>query len=206
MGTVPREVLGDRFYDSLEASAEEACHSVRLLAGFVTARSESTEDLAAARRQSNQIAAEITATLAKTIMASLERDDIQGLSRVLQKIPAQVERFAGRFTLARDRLADLDFRPPVELLGAMMETVVAMVQQLRAFANLESTQQLQTRLQDLMDRAETVLEGVVRDLYRRQDDPLKVVIAKDLSDQLQSIIDACRDAANLVYQAVLKYT
>jgi len=204
MGTVPREVLGDRFYDSLEASAEEACHSVRLLAGFVTARSESTEDLAAARRQSNQIAAEITATLAKTIMASLQRDDIQGLSRVLQKIPAQVERFAGRFTLARDRLADLDFRPPVELLGAMMETVVAMVQQLRAFANLESTQQ--TRLQDLMDRAETVLEGVVRDLYRRQDDPLKVVIAKDLSDQLQSIIDACRDAANLVYQAVLKYT
>jgi hypothetical protein len=161
--------------------------------------------LAAARRQSNQIAAEITATLAKTIMASLERDDIQGLSRVLQKIPVQVERFAGRFSLARDRLADLDFRPPVELLGAMMETVVAMVHQLRAFANLESTQQLNARLQDLMDRAETLLEGVVRDLYRHQNDPLKVVIAKDLSDQIQSIIDACRDAANLTYQAVLKY-
>ena len=206
MKAAPREVLGDRFYDLLEASAEEASHSLQLLAAFLKARSESTEDLAAARRRSEQVAAEIGTTLVKTIMAGLQRDDIQGLSRVLQTIPERVERFAGRFILARDRLADLGFSPPVDLLGTAAKTVVAMVHQLRAFSNLASTQELRVRLQEEGDRAEILLEGLVRDLHRRQGDPLKMVVAKDLSDQLQSILDACRDAANLVYLVVLKYT
>jgi hypothetical protein len=205
MGAESPEVLGDRFYDLLEASAEEAGHSVRLLAGFLKVRSDSTEDLAAVRRKSEQIAAEIGSTLARTIMAGLQRDDIQGLSRVLRTIPERVEKLAGRHLLARDRLADLDFSPPVEPLGTAVETLDAMVHQLRAFANLETTQPLNSRLQDAADRAETLLEGVVREVYRRQDDPLKLVIVKDLADQIQSIIDACRDAGNLVLRVVLKY-
>jgi hypothetical protein len=60
MPTPPREVFGDRFYDLLEASAEEARHSLQRLAAFLKARSEGAEDLATVRRKSEQVAAEIS--------------------------------------------------------------------------------------------------------------------------------------------------
>lgn len=205
MKTTPREVLGDRFFDLLEASAEEAGQSVRLLTALVKTGSESADSLAAVRRKSEQITNEINATLAKTIMASLHLDDIQGLSRALRIIPDRVGTFAVRFILARQRLAGADFSPLVDLLETAMENTVVMVHQLRAFSNLESTLQLHARLQDLLDGAETLLDRTVEDLFRRPDDALRVVIVKDLCDQAQSIIDACRDTGSLVYQGVLKY-
>ena len=46
----------------------------------------------------------------------------------------------------------------------------------------------------------------VRDLYSGRHEPLKVIIAMDLYETLEKIIDRCRDAGNVIFQVVLKYS
>jgi uncharacterized protein len=47
---------------------------------------------------------------------------------------------------------------------------------------------------------------MVKDLYSGRHDPLRVIIAVDLFDILERAIDRCRDAGNVIFQVVLKYS
>ena len=46
----------------------------------------------------------------------------------------------------------------------------------------------------------------LRQLYNQQVDPIEVIILKDLYEMLERAIDRCRDAGNVVFQMVLKYS
>ena len=46
----------------------------------------------------------------------------------------------------------------------------------------------------------------VQVIYSGKHDPLKVIILLDLCETLEKIIDRCRDAGNVVFQIVLKYS
>ncbi len=115
-----------------------------------------------------------------------------------------VEKFAERFTLARERLAGVDFSRQAELLEKATATVVAMVKQLRHLGELEQTKELNDRLQYIEGQADKLVLELLRQLYQQAEDPLRVLIVKDLVELLEKVIDRCRDAGNVVTQIVLK--
>jgi uncharacterized protein Yka (UPF0111/DUF47 family) len=51
-----------------------------------------------------------------------------------------------------------------------------------------------------------MLMDLLRQLYNQQVDPIEVIILKDLYEMLERAIDRCRDAGNVVFQMVLKYS
>src|SRR5207237_8580835 len=75
----------ERFYDLLEASAQQADSSVHHLIDLLAKleKSESTSDLAAfaeSRREDKRITQQLTEELCKTDSTPLEREDIQALA------------------------------------------------------------------------------------------------------------------------------
>ena len=200
-----RRLLDDKFFDLLDAGAEEARNSVRLLRRFLETGGESAAAFAAVRQNCNRIYQEIRSKLVTTIMPSLRKEDIEALSRALLLISQAAERFVQRAGLAADRPASLDFSRPVSLLEQAMATVVAMVNLLRGFESLGRTGVLQVGLQEATDRAETLVEELIGGLYRGADDPLRMVIAKDLCDRMLEIVDRCRAVGPIVSQIVLEY-
>src|SRR5258708_32045271 len=95
-------LLGDPFFDLLEAGADEARRSVRLLTGLLRSGNQQGEEFSECSRKSERLATDIGARLAKTIVASLKKEDIETLSMALRKIPELADRFGERFALARD--------------------------------------------------------------------------------------------------------
>ncbi|MCB1560605.1 MAG: DUF47 family protein [Xanthomonadales bacterium] len=196
---------GTHFYGLLEAAAEAARDSTRALLKLVDepTRESSLEEFSLARKREKDIAAEISQALVDTFVTPLEREDIEALGSALYKVPKAASKFADRYTLAPERVADFDFRSRAALLENAADLVVEMVAELRHM-NLDRMKARNDRLQAIESEGDRLIVELYRDLYTGGHDAVTVMMAKDLFELLEKGLDRCRDAGNVVYQIVLK--
>lgn len=197
---------GDRFFELLEASAEEALTSVQLLIRLLNTSPKPTtlDDFVFSRRKDKRITEQISEELVKTFVTGLEREDIETLSNALYKIPKTVEKFAERYELSLAIVSTTDFTKQADLMGKAAEAVVAMVRQLRDLQHLERCKELNDRLQYVEGEADKLMLVLLKDLYSGKHDPLRVIIVRDLYELIEKVVDRCRDAGNVVSHIVLK--
>ncbi len=205
-----RKLFGydDKFFDLLEASAVEAKGSVELLLNLLRKSDgvPTLDEFIHKRRKDKRITEDITEELCRTFVTPLEREDIEALSLSLYRIPKTAEKFSEKFLLCRNHLGGVDFGPQMSLLEQTTETVVCMVKRLRERAHLEEMREENARLHYLEGEADKIMLELMRDLYSGRYEPLKVIIILDLHETLEKIIDRCRDAGNIIFQIVLKYS
>lgn len=200
-----------KFYDLLEASADEAFTSTKLLANYLQ-RIESyrsagdLDDFIQSRRKDKKITSLITEELCRTFVTPLEREDIEALSLALYRIPKTVEKLVERLSIYPGKLPREAFLRQAELLGKAAEAVVFMVKQLRHGTRLDQIGEANTRLQYAEGEADKQLLGAIKDLYHGSYDAKETVILQDLLEMMEKSIDRCRDAGNVVFQIVLKYS
>ena len=200
------------FFDLLEASADEAMNSAALLGRMLPkvddekAFQESMEQLSDSRRKHKRISQEITAQLCKTFVTPLEREDIEALSNSLSRVPKTVDKIAERllicpFTGHADGVAKL-----VCMLESALGTVSFMIKALRNNPHVEQIQDKYAKLQTIEGEADKYLILVLRELFRGDAPAKEVIFLKDVFELLERAIDRCRDAGNVAFQVVLKYS
>ncbi len=195
----------DKFFDLLEASAEEARASVQALVKLTEARQEgSLEPFVESRRKDKKITEQISEELVRTFVTMLEREDIEALSNALYKVPKTVEKFAEHYILVEKRVRDVDFSRQIHHLELATDTVLAMVKKLRRVADLEEVKELNAKLQSIEGEADKLMLELLRDLFSGKHETLVVVVLKDLYELLEKVVDRCRDAGNVVSHIVLK--
>jgi len=190
----------EKFFDLLEASAQQADssvhHLIELLANLE--KSESSSNLnafAESRREDKRITQQLTEELSKTFITPLEREDIQALASALYKIPKTVEKISERILIC----------PEVELLDRAAEAVLAMVKELRKGTDIRTAREMNARLQTIEGDADKLELELLRDLYHGDYTPKHIIFLRDLYELLEKVIDRCRDAGNIILQVVLKY-
>jgi uncharacterized protein Yka (UPF0111/DUF47 family) len=199
---------GDKFYGLLEASAAAARESTRALVELLAAppAQRSLEKFKLARQREKNLQAQISQELVNTFVTALEREDIDALSTTLYKIPKIVEKFAERWTLAADRLGEVDFASRAAMLERACEVIEEMVGLLRKGMNIDTSKALNDKMQAIEAEADRLILELYRDTYAKETDPMRYLILKDLFELLEKAIDRCRDAGNVVHQVVLKNT
>jgi len=207
-----RRLLGhdEKFYDLLEASAQQADSSVHHLIDLLGKLEQggSPQDLAKfaeSRREDKRITQELTEALSKTFITPLEREDIQALGAALYKIPKTVEKIGERILICPQDLHGRSFRRQVELLDQAAEAVLAMVKQLRKGTDIRTAREMNDRLQTIEGDADKLELELLRDLFQGDYSPKHIIFLRDLYELLEKVIDRCRDAGNIILQVVLKY-
>lgn len=199
----------DKFYDLLEASADEAKASTGLLAKILTqgsAESTSIHDIIQTRRKDKRITQQITEELCKTFVTPFEREDIEALSLALYRIPKTVEKIVERLTICPARVPRETLKRQVVLLEEAVASVDFMVKQLRKGNQIDHIQDAHSRLQFAEGEADKVMLALVKELYNGPQDAKEVVILMELYDMVEAAIDRCRDAGQVVFQIMLKYS
>ena len=203
-----QKLLGkeDKFFTLLEASAEEACTSVQalVLLSSTLGRDLAQEEFARARRKDAEITQEISAAVYTTFVTALEREDVEGLSNALYKIPKTVDKFAARVVAAPQFVRGIDFSKQISLLGRATDTVRELVRLLRKGMDLEKVKDLNDKLQFLESEGDSHMMRLYSDLFSGKYEPLQVVALKDLYELLEKVIDRCRDAGNVIAHIALK--
>ena len=208
-----RKLLGhdEKFFDLLEASAQQADNSVHHLVDLLAKLEhhdspQSLEEFVNSRRKDKQITQELTEQLCKTFITPLERDDIQALAAALYKIPKTVEKIGERILICPGDLHGRSFQKHLELLDQAAETVLAMVKDLRKGTDAATAREKNARLQTIEGDADKLELDLLRDLYHGDYDPKQIIYLSDLYSLLEKVIDRCRDAGNIILQVVLKYS
>jgi uncharacterized protein len=201
----------EKFYDLLEASAQQADSSVHHLIDLLAnlEKRESASDLGAfaeSRREDKRITQQLSEELSKTFITPLEREDIQALASSLYKIPKTVEKIGERILICPEDLHGHNFRRQVELLDQAAEVVVAMVKELRKGTEIYKAREMNARLQAIEGDADKLELELLRDLYHGDYSAKHVIFLRDLYELLEKVIDRCRDAGNVILQVVLKYS
>ena len=200
-----------KFFDLLEASAQQADTSVHHLVGLLgqleqRASPQSLDEFVHSRRKDKQITQELTEQLCKTFVTPLEREDIQALAASLYKIPKTVEKIGERVLICPDDLQGRTFAKHLELLDQAAEAVLAMVKQLRKGTDIATAREMNARLQAIEGKADQLELDLLRDLYHGDYAPKQIIFLRDLYELLEKVIDRCRDAGNTILQIVLKYS
>ena len=205
-----QKLLGkeDRFYELLEASAMQACQSVRALRRFMTSidPGDRLDDFVAARRNGKSVTAEISHLLCASPVTALEREDVEALSNSIYKIPKTAEKIAERVLLAPKHMEGLRLDSHVEAIEQAAETLLQMVKELRGGARIQRIKTLNEKLQSIEGEMDKALNELVRGLYNAVENPGRVVFLKDIYELLEKVTDRCRDAGNVINQIVLKGT
>jgi uncharacterized protein Yka (UPF0111/DUF47 family) len=199
---------GEIFFDLLEASADEARQSARALFDLLKSpdKQRVLDEFIIRRRQEKKIKEEITERLCTTFVTPLEREDIESLSNSLYKIPKTIEKFSERLMASRPHLQKTDFMRQAELLDQTTDVLCQMVKHLRSHPKVDIIKERNDRLQFYEGEADKLVLELLRDLYNGNYDPIQVIVLRDLYELLEKVIDRCRDAGNVVFQIVLKYS
>lgn len=197
---------GDKFYNLLEAAAQEAHESVRITVGILKAPADTKrmDELVLARRKEKKISEQISAELVKTFVTGLEREDIEALARGLYKIPKTAEKLAERAILAAPHLPALDFSRQAEMMTKATEVVLIMVQQLRHMQDIEKIKELNDKLQYVEGEADKLMNDLIAELYSGKYEAIRAIVIRDLYELIEKLVDRCRDVGNVVMQIVLK--
>ena len=196
----------DKFYDLLEAAAEEARQAVAALIELLKSLrdGQNLEEFIQRRRHTKQISEEITALVCSTFVTPLEREDIEALASALYKIPKTVEKFGERLLLSPSHLRAELFSRQAGLLEQATDTVCQMVRQLRRRPHLDKIKEENDRLHQYEGEADKLIIELLRELYSGKYEALQAIVLRDLYELLEKVIDRCRDAGNVIFQIMLK--
>lgn len=196
----------DKFFDLLEASAAEACTSVRVLSAFLKKPDEvkSLDEFIRSRRNEKKITSQISQELCTTFVTALEREDIEALSVALYKVPKTIEKIAERIVMAPQHVHGIDLGRQLQFIEQAADIVLKMIKELRRGVNLDLIRSHNDQLQMVEGEADKLVIDRLRDLYSGKHDPVKVVYLKDLFELLEKVTDRCRDAGNVINHIVLK--
>lgn len=196
----------DRFFELLNASARSAHDSIEALARLLEKAGDnvSLAELVVARRAEKRTAEIIAEELVKVFVTTLEREDIEALSKALYRIPKTVEKFGERYEIVRHLVVKEDFFPQMALARDAAAVAVRMVEMLDKNPKLEDVKAENDRMQELEGRADRLVLGTLGRIYSGEMEPFRAMATRDLHDLLEKVIDRCRDACNIVSQIVLK--
>ncbi|MFZ9746592.1 MAG: DUF47 domain-containing protein [Opitutaceae bacterium] len=210
-----KKLLGkeEKFFDLLEAGAEEAKVSVTLFGAALRKLSAGSnpadlplDEFIQARRKEKRIRDQMTEELSRTFVTPLEREDIEELSFALYRVPKQVEKIAERLSIYPGRIPFAAFERQAQLMTQAAEALVFMVKQLRGGTNVERIRDANGRLQHAEGEADKVMLQLLRELYQGPYDAKELVILQNLFEMVEQAIDRCRNAGNIVVQIVLKHS
>ena len=206
-----KKLLGkdERFFDLLEAGAEEARASVELLSRYLQGLAgggtpPNVDDFMHTRRKEKRIRHDLTAALSRTFVTPIDREDLEALSFALYRIPKQVEKIVERISICPYPVAYGGFRRQAELMLQAADALALMVKQLRVGANMVKISAANDRLQFAESEADNVMLDALKELYDGPTDAKELFILQEIYKMIEQAVDRCRNAGNVVVQIALK--
>jgi uncharacterized protein Yka (UPF0111/DUF47 family) len=207
-----RKLFGkeEKFFDLLEASAEEARASTALLGRFLQERANGQpakiDDFIHTRRKDKRITQQITKELCRTFVTPLDREDIEALAFALYRIPKMSEKIVERLLIYPGTLPATGLLRQAELLQLAADNVAFMVCELRKGAKMDRIREANEKLQYAEGEADKMMLQVQSELYKGPYEAKEVIFLLQLFEMVEKAVDRCRDAGNVVFQIMLKYS
>lgn len=169
-------------------------------------KAQAASRIGISKSEAKNISADITQALCTSYITPYDREDIQDLADSLYKIPKMIEKVQERLDIYGPSIVGADFQPQMALIKQEAEVLSNMVNGLLQKADSRTTREQATRLYELENRGDQILNELLGVLYSADRPAREFVARKDMYDMLEKVIDRHRDVAAVVLRIILKYS
>lgn len=199
----------EKFFDLIEALAQSSSSSVKTLAHFLLNPGDvaSVDGIVQKRRKSKELSDEIAHQLCVSFITPFEREDIEALTSSLTKISKTSEKFISQYFLFRDAIKHDDFNRQSQLLEQSADLLYEMVKKLRKNPNVEQIKEMNSNLLNFEAESDRIMLLFMQELFNKADTSMVNLLAnKNLQELQEKLTERFRDAGNVVFRIVLKYS
>ncbi len=204
---MPRE---ERFHELFERDSANLARAAKVFLEIVDSKTleerrvKSTE-LKAIEHDGDQITRQIFEAVNSTFITPLDREDIHALAGDLDDILDHLEGVAQHLVLFELRDSPEALHQFAEIIADMAGQIEVITRQLWDMANEPQVREANVRISDLENRADTLYNAVIADLFRGNGlDPIEILKWKEVYQGLENACDACKDFTHAIGNIVTK--
>ena len=202
LALVPRTT---EFYDLFTragANALEAARKAEIRFREHPNSSVSQADIKAIETAGDAITRELITLLNTQYITPFDREDIFQLATALDDVVDHIDEACDLLDLYRVESPVKQALEQCRILVAAVEHLATALEELKGRRKVENEL---VQLKQLEDEGDRVVRGAIADLFRHEKiDPLVVIRWKDIFEALETALDACETAANVLGNIVVK--
>jgi uncharacterized protein len=193
------------FFELYNRSAENIVaisdRLVELLDRFPDSADGLVADVKQLEHEGDRLTHELVDLLNRTFVTPFDRDDMYRLAGALDDICDHVDEAAGRIVSYGVTEIRLQAREQAKVIRSSAGKLADAVAVLEGF---QDSRRHLDELRELEDVGDRILHDSVSSLFMARVDPLEVIRWKDIHESLESAVDACGYAANVLEAIVVK--
>jgi predicted phosphate transport protein (TIGR00153 family) len=157
--------------------------------------------------QADQVTHKLYVELSKNFITPFDREDIHALASAMDDVVDYIDEVGLKmknyeFTEFNDyvlKIAELNNESVKELKSAISE--------LRDMKNLSKVTAACLNIHGYESKVDVLYNQAMGDLIKNEkDNPVKIIVMKDLFEELELISDKCQDVSNVIESIVIKYS
>lgn len=200
---IPRE---KKFFELLIMEAEAVLRGAEILHDIVTRYIEvetKKDKIVEVEHQADDIVHNIFEELNSTYITPIDREDISGLASALDNILDHIHGAARRLVIYKTPVSDQTMIKFSEaLLKACIEINFA-VKDLKDFNKPQKIEERCVEVNRIENIGDEILNNGVEELFETKE-AIDIIKLKEIYEFMESAIDRCEDAANVISDIVIK--
>jgi hypothetical protein len=200
---VPQE---KKFFDMLESEAANLLKGAKTLSVLINngMKTETVKDIEDIEHRGDNIVHEICEELNKTFITPIDHEDISKLASALDDVLDHIHAASRRFNL-------YNIKKPTKVMIAFSDILLEACKDLEiavsGIRNLKDPEGIEKKcveVNTLENKADEILNSSVAELLKGKD-AIKIIKLKEIYEFLESAMDRCEDAADVISDIVVKH-
>lgn len=201
---IPKE---EKFFALFAQQAENVLEGAKLLKNLLDDYTDLEHKLLLIEKtesHGDEIAHRILEKLNTTFITPMDREDIHALTSALDDILDLIYATAQRLQLYRVNSITEQAKKLAAIIVRATEETLALTQNLDHLKNPKNMKERWIEVNRLENEGDAVSRNAIASLFEIEINPIEVIKWKELYEHLETAIDKCEDAANIVEAVVLK--
>jgi uncharacterized protein len=152
----------------------------------------------------DEILHKIMEKLNTTFITPMDREDIHALASALDDILDLINGASQRLHLYQVHSVTPDAITLANIILRAAEETEALTDKMEDFKNVKDLKARWIEVNRLENEGDKVSRDAIANLFKNEINPIEVIKWKELYEHLETAIDKCEDAANIVESVVLK--
>lgn len=201
---VPKE---EAFFDLFNAQVAKVVEGAHLLKDFLedyTDVEQKRMKIEKTENQGDEIAHKIIEKLNTTFITPMDREDIHALSSALDDILDLINSVSQRMNLYDVKVITDEAKALANIIVRAAEETEGLVNSMKKLHDVKNLKSRWIEVNRLENEGDKVSCHAIAGLFKNETNPIEVIKWKELYEHLETAIDKCEDAANIVEAVVLK--
>lgn len=197
----------DPFFDSLAKIADNVQEAMHYANDFRITSLEDLEEISTRMKKyetdGDKLIHELIVMLNKSFMTPIEREDILALANSMDDVLDGMEECIAHFDMFS--LIETD-----DSMNAFIGYIVKSADEIvKAMEKLQNKKLVDMRenailIKDYESKCDEIFRSTIKQLFLNEKDPVRIVMFKDIYEQLEDIADDCQNVANTMETIIMR--